>query len=242
MLLYGDLAQWFHLLTAPADYAGEAAYYAEVIDTVSEGGARTLLELGSGGGNNASHLKARYTCTLTDRSSEMLELSRTLNPECEHVEGDMRTLRLGRTFDAVFVHDALMYLRTEDDLSAAVRTAAAHARRGGVVLLVPDAVRETFAPGVRHGGHDDEHGRALRYLEWSHDADPGSSTFETDFALLLREPGGRTHVVHDRHVCGLFSRDTWLHAIRKAGLELVEAHVEHPYPGEFEIFTACRPA
>ena len=40
----------------------------------------------------------------------MLELSRTLNPDCEHLEGDMRTLRLGRTFDAVLIHDAVMYM------------------------------------------------------------------------------------------------------------------------------------
>ncbi len=112
--LYSDLAPWFHLLTHPSDYAEEAAYYTRVIDEASEGGARTLLELGSGGGNNASHLKARFECTLTDLSPGMLELSRALNPECEHVEGDMRTLRLDRTFDVVFVHDAVSYITTED--------------------------------------------------------------------------------------------------------------------------------
>jgi hypothetical protein len=40
----------------------------------------------------------------------MLALSMTVNPECEHIEGDMRTLRLGHTFDAVFLHDAVMSL------------------------------------------------------------------------------------------------------------------------------------
>ncbi|HEX2345637.1 MAG TPA: class I SAM-dependent methyltransferase, partial [Gaiellaceae bacterium] len=84
MRIYGELAPWFHLLTHPSEYAEEAAYYTQVIDTVSDGRARTLLELGSGGGNNASHMKARFDCTLTDLSQEMIELSRTINPECEH--------------------------------------------------------------------------------------------------------------------------------------------------------------
>jgi hypothetical protein len=53
----------------------------------------------------------------------MLELSRGLNPECEHVVGDMRPLHLGRQFDAVFVHDAVMYMTTEDDLRQAMETA-----------------------------------------------------------------------------------------------------------------------
>ena len=35
--------------------------------------------------------------TLVDLSEEMLAVSRELNPECEHLQGDMRTLRLGRT-------------------------------------------------------------------------------------------------------------------------------------------------
>jgi trans-aconitate methyltransferase len=60
--------------------------------------------------------------TLVDLSEEMLVVSRRLNPECEHLLGDMRTLRLGRSFDAVFVHDAIDYMTTEADLRRAVRS------------------------------------------------------------------------------------------------------------------------
>ena len=241
MRIYGELAPWFHLLTHPSEYAEEAAYYTQVIDAVSDGRARTLLELGSGGGNNASHMKARFDCTLTDLSEEMLELSRTINPECEHVQGDMRTLRLGRTFDAVFVHDAVMYMTTEADLRSVIETAAVHAAPGGVVLLVPDTIRETFAPGVDQGGHDDDDGRALRYLEWTYDPDPDDTTFEVDFAVVLHEPNAATRVVHDHHTHGLFPRETWLRLLSAAGLDFVEVDVKHPYPGEFELF-AARPA
>jgi trans-aconitate methyltransferase len=243
MRLYGELAPWFHLLTHPADYAEEAAYYARIIDEAGEGRARTLLELGSGGGNNASHLKARFACTLSDLSGEMLDLSASLNPECEHVQGDMRTLRLGRTFDAVFVHDAVMYMTSLNDLRAVVETATAHASPGGVVLLVPDTVRETFTPGFREGGHDGPDGRALRYLEWTHDAPLDSTAFEVDFAIMLREPGEQVRVVHDHHLFGLFARETWLELIANAGLELVDTGaIAHPHPGEFEVFAARRPA
>lgn len=65
-----------------------------------------ILELGCGGSNNAYHLKGSYQMTLTDLSESMLAVSRQLNPECTHLQGDMRVLRLGMTFDAVFVHDA----------------------------------------------------------------------------------------------------------------------------------------
>ena len=80
MHMYSDLAPWFHLLTRPSDYWDEAAFVTRVVDEVAIGNATTLLELGSGGGNNASHLKARFTCTLTDLSADMLALSRKPRP------------------------------------------------------------------------------------------------------------------------------------------------------------------
>jgi len=240
--IYADLAPWFHLLTDPADYAGEAAYYTQVIEAANDGQARTLLELGSGGGNNASHMKQRFECTLTDLSAEMLELSRTINPECEHVQGDMRSLRLGRTFDAVFGHDAVDYLTSEAELGAAIETAAVHLRPGGVTLFVPDTVSESFEPSTSHGGHDGPDGRALRYLEWTTDPEPNDTTYDVDFVIVLREPDRALRVEHDHHTCGLFSRETWRRLLGKAGLEPIPVEIEDPYAGEHEVFLARLPA
>src|SRR5262245_4447407 len=239
MHMYSDLAPWFHLLTHPADYWDEAAFVTRVVDDVAIGEARTLLELGSGGGNNASHLKARFECTLTDISPDMLALSRTLNPECEHLEGDMRTLRLGRDFDVVFVHDAIGYLTTEDDLRAAIETAAVHARPGGVVILTPDATTEIFEPRTDKGGHDGDDGRSLRYLEWIHPAN--DSMYDVDYLIIARGPGEEVRVVHDRHTLGLFPRAIWEQLIEAAGLELVDTTVENPYELEQAAFVARRP-
>jgi len=240
--MYSDLAPWFHLLTHPSDYEDEAAFVSRVVDDVGDGSSRTLLELGSGGGNNASHLKARFQCTLTDLSPDMLALSRTLNPECEHLEGDMRTLRLERTFDVVFIHDAISYLTTEDDLRAALETAFVHVRPGGVVILTPDATTEIFRPATDHGGHDGEDGRSLRYLEWTHDVDPGGSTYAVDYLIIARRPGDEARVVHDRHTLGLFPRATWERLIVGTGLQLVDTTVENPYELEQAAFVARRPA
>jgi SAM-dependent methyltransferase len=241
MKLYSELAPWFHLLTHPKDYVEEADFTTRLVDAITDGEARTLLELGSGGGNNASHLKRRFQCTLTDVSPQMLELSRSLNPECEHVEGDMRTLRLGRTFDAVFVHDAISYITTEDDLRATIQTAAAHVRPGGAVVLVPDETRESHRAGIEAGGHDGDDARSLRYLMWTHE--PVGTTYEIDFALVLREPGQPTRVEHDHHVNGVFPEATWRLVIEEAVLELVDVSgIDDPNAGEHAVFVARRPA
>src|SRR4029453_5363975 len=129
--LYRELAEWWPVLPAPHEDPEEAEDYRRLLVESSGGEAREVLELGSGGGNNASHLKAHFGLTLVDRSQQMLAVSRRLNPECEHVEGDMRSVRLGRTFDAVFVHDAIAYMTTEDDLRAVFATRSSTADRAG---------------------------------------------------------------------------------------------------------------
>jgi hypothetical protein len=172
----------------------------------------------------------------------MLEVSRGLNPECEHVQGDMRTLRLGSAFDAVLVHDAIAYMLTEDDLRATITTAAEHLRSGGVAVLVPDTVRELFELSTKHGGHDGEDGRGLRYLQWVTDPDPDDSTYEVDLVVVLREPGKPLRIEHDLHVCGVFATATWHRFVDETGLQLVDPGVEDPYAGEHAVFVGRKRA
>jgi SAM-dependent methyltransferase len=242
-LLYTAYADWFHLLTSPASYAEDARLYLDMLAAVAGAPPQTLLELGSGGGNNASHYKQRVQATLVDLSPRMLALSQRLNPECEHIQGDMRSIRLGRTFDAVLVQDAVLYLTTEDDLRQAMATAFEHCRPGGAALFAPDFVRETFAPATSHGG-DDGAGRALRYLAWIRDPDPADTSYVVDFAYLFQEDGQPTRVAHDRHVHGLFARADWLRLLGEAGFRAEVrpfAHSELP-PGAMNVFVGMRPA
>lgn len=241
--LYEELADWWPLLSAPADYAEEAAFFERLLVDACVGTPRTLLELGSGGGNNASHLKGRFDVTLVDRSPAMLEVSRALNPECEHREGDMRKVRLGRLFDCVFIHDAIVYMTTEADLRAAIDTAYVHCAPGGATLFAPDHVRENFRPATSHGGHDGER-RAMRYMQWSWDPDPDDSTYTVEYAYLLRDADGFVRVEHDRHVEGLFGRADWLRLLAAAGFEDARAvPFEHSEVGEetCEVFVGTRP-
>jgi trans-aconitate methyltransferase len=216
MLIYGELAtRWYRLLDPVEDHADEAACYEAALLRGVSGPAETLLELGAGAGNNASYLRRRFRCTLADRSPAMLDLSRGLNADCEHVLGDMRSLRLGRSFDAVFVHDAVMYITTEEDLRAVAETAYVHTRPGGAALFAPDCVKETFREHTDLTSGEDG-GRAMRCVEWAWDPDPGDSTFVTDYVFALREEG-RTTVHHDQHLEGLFSRETWLRLLSGVG-------------------------
>lgn len=236
---YGDLAPWWPLISSPDDYAEEAAFATSLLLT-ADGVVEHVLELGSGGGSNASHMKAHFAMTLVDLSPSMLAVSAELNPECEHVVGDMRDVRLGRTFDAVFVHDAIDYMTTEADLCKAIETAFVHCHPGGVAVLVPDHTTETFEPETDHGGGDGVDGRAARAFWWTV-ADGDGVT--TDYVFLLRDANGEVEVAHDRHHTGLFGRAVWLRLLKDAGFEpreVIEETTDDRTPRIF--FVARRPS
>jgi SAM-dependent methyltransferase len=213
--LYSELTAWYHLVDPAPDHADEAACYEAAFARGIQGPARTLLDLGSGAGNNASHLKRRFACTLADLSPAMLDLSRARNPECEHVVGDLRTLRLGRTFDAVLLHDAVSYMTTEADLRAAIETAWVHTRPGGAAIVTADVLADSFAERTDPLDGDDGV-RALRGVMWQWDPDPDDTTYRVDFAFLLRERGD-VRLVHDSHVEGMFARSTWIRLLTETG-------------------------
>lgn len=240
--MYADLARWWPLLSPPEEYVEEAAMIRSLLQA-SPRPVRTLLELGSGGGHNAVHLRTAYEMTLVDLAEPMLTLSRARNPDCTHVTADMRAVRLGRTFDAVLLHDAVDYMLTEQDLSAVFATAAAHLDAGGVLVVVPDHVRERFATSTDHGGTDAPDGSGIRYLQWTYDPDPADDWVVSEFGYLIREVDGTLTSAAETHRFGLFAQERWVALLNGAGFEvttLIE-QTEEERPGRL-VFVGTRTA
>ncbi len=225
MKLYHELADWWHLLSAPEDYAEEAELFWSIISNYKSD-IKTALELGSGGGNNAYHLKKRCSFTLTDLSPAMINMSRKINPNCQHYVGDMRNILLHQKFDLVFIHDAIMHMTSEDDLLQVFKVAKQHLKAEGFLFIVPDFFKETFQPSTQHGGSDDG-GRGLRYLEWTYDPDPSDQLVATDYAYILRNHDGSTQCIHDHSVEGIFSKSVWEKLLRSAGFMVSFEPIPH---------------
>jgi SAM-dependent methyltransferase len=240
--LYDELSSWWPLMSPASAHEEEAAFYSRTLRNAARHPIDSVIELGSGGGNNALYMKREFKeMCLVDISPGMLAMSRKLNPELEHCQGDMRTVRLDRQFDGVFVHDAICYMTTESDLRRAIETAFVHCRPGGAALFCPDYISENFEVGIDTGGEDDGT-RGMRWLEWRSDPDPNDSTYLVDYAYLLRESDGTTRVEYDRHVEGLFPRATWLQLLEDSGfapltLPLELSDIE---PGKHEVFACVR--
>jgi SAM-dependent methyltransferase len=214
--LYRDLADFFPLVTPVEEYAEEAAQWRSLLRFKLGPARHTILDLGAGGGHNLSYIKADFEATATDISEEMLALSRRLNPEVEHSHGDMRTIRLGRTFKAVLVHDAISYMLSEDDVRAVLATAAAHLAPGGLLVLAPDHYTETFkGPIVDH--HTAVRGDVeLTFIEYTYDPDPADTTVEAIMFFLIREHG-QLRIEQDHHTLGIFPMKRWFKLLEGAG-------------------------
>ncbi len=227
-ILYDKLAYLWPVISPPEDYAEEAIHWRQALRRYLGPGRHRILELGVGGGHNLSHLTAEFDATAVDISPKMLELSRRLNPTVEHHLGDMRTFRLpGRIFDAVLIHDAICYMLTEDDLRAAFATARAHLRPGGLLLVAPDLVRDTFRPGMKLRWSTQSDGVEITTEETVHDQDPNDTLVESHFTYTITERGAK-RIERDIHITGLFSLATWRALLEEAGFDTERI----PLPGD----------
>ena len=216
--LYHDLAWLWPAFSPPEEYVDDARHFREALRERLGPGRLSALELGSGGGHTLSHLAADFDLTAVDLSPEMLALSRRLNPDVPHHLGDMRRVRLGESFDAVLIHDAVCYLLTEDDLQATFATAGAHLNPGGILLLMPDYLQESFqGPRVLHWICS-QADPGFTVIEYCHDPDPHDTTIESVFFFIIQEEQGLM-IEQDRHVTGLFPSGRWLALLDGAGFD-----------------------
>ena len=191
-------------------------FFGDVIREELGVGRHKLLELGVGGGHNLSHLTADFDCTAVDLSSDMLALSKGLNPGVEHRVGDMRNTRLERIFDAVLVHDAASYLLSEQDLTETFATAAAHLRPGGLLMVAPDWVQETFPDGWVYNWDRQQGDIEVNIQEVMVDPDPLDTQVESTYTYTIKKDG-ETTVEVDTHITGLFPIQTWSGLMGQAG-------------------------
>jgi SAM-dependent methyltransferase len=190
-----------------------------------------LLHLGCGGGHLDRSLKETFAITGVDTSEEMLALARRLNPEVEYVRGDLRTLDLGRSFDAVAVFDSIDYMLREADLRRAFETAWRHLRPGGVFLTYAERSLERFVPDRTRASTRSAGDVTITLIEHEWDPDPGDSTFETTFVYFIRR-GKTLSIETDRHMMGLFPLASWWRTLQQVGFDVIQVESTEAEPGE----------
>lgn len=213
--LYEDLADVYDAIYSFKDYRAEARRVAALARRTKRTAGRTLLDVGCGTGAHIAHLQRSFDCVGIDASAEMLRVARRNAPGVRFVRGDMRTVRLEREFDVVVsLFSAIGYMRTLRDLQRAADTLAAHARRGGAVIVEPWLTPSTFAPRTSVLSADRPDLKAARV---GRSVRKGRTSI-LEMQYLLARPGKPVRHVADRHALGLFETDELLAAFDRAGL------------------------
>ena len=214
MKLYSDLAHCWDVLTPRGTYDYEAFQLLSFLkEQLPELGS--VLELGSGIGALMESFPSDVEVVFLERSKDMLELSKRRNPGREHLLLDMLDFDLNRLFDAIVLHDAVMYLTDRSELLSCFKNAYNHLEETGVFVVFPDTTSEFFQEHAISGGAESE-GIAVQLLEWHWDPDPSDEQVQVEFSVLIREKGAvLSH--HESHSMGVFSIDTYKEMLTKAG-------------------------
>jgi SAM-dependent methyltransferase len=134
-----DYASTYDEVYAAKDYEGECAMIEHALAVELGPGPYKLLDLGCGTGGHSVPLARRgHSVRGVDISPAMLAVARAKpgGGSVEFVYGDIRYYRMNERYDAVLILFAVLgYMTAEDDVLAAVRTARAALRPGGIVIF-----------------------------------------------------------------------------------------------------------
>ncbi len=217
--MYDDLVWTWPLISHPSSTEREARLLSEFIKGRAVGPVETLLHLGSGGGHMDFTFKEQFRVTGVDLSEGMVGHARTLNPKVEYLVGDMRDVRLGRTFDAVTILDSITYMISEAELKAAFETAWAHLRPGGVLLTYAETTKERYENHETYIHTGEEGDTSVTIIEVDYDPDPDDTTVEYTVVYLIRRDG-KLSIETERHIQGLFPLEVWPRTLESVGFDV----------------------
>jgi SAM-dependent methyltransferase len=224
--LYHDLSWIWPIVSPPEDYVEETEFFFRIIEEEATINVRTLLHLGCGGGRNDFTFLKHFEVTGLDISEEMLALAKKLNPAAEYIIGDMRSTRLGRTFDCVAALDSVNYMKSEEDLARLFRTAYEHLNPGGIFITVVEESRDRFKQNRTISSTHSRGNTQITFIENSFDPDPDDDHFEMTFIYLVRDRDGlKVHT--DSHIWGLFRMETWRRLLETTGFHVQELKFAH---------------
>jgi hypothetical protein len=149
----------------------------------------------------------------------MLDLAETLNPQVDYIPGDMKTIRLNQTFDAVAILDSIVYMRTPEELYQAFQTAYCHLNPGGVFITFAEELKDRFVQNTTHMSEHTKPPFEIIFIENSYDPDPQDTLFESTFVYMIRKNGELSMEI-DRHLCGLFLYETWIKILTQVGFSI----------------------
>ncbi|MFC1724982.1 class I SAM-dependent DNA methyltransferase [candidate division KSB1 bacterium] len=225
--LYNEFSWLWPIISPPEEYEDETRFFSKTIVENAKIPVKSMLHLGCGGGHNDCFFKEYFEITGVDISKGMLNLAKNLNPEIEYIQGDMRSIRLNKNFDAVVIMDSVNYMLDEADLNSSFNTAYTHLKPGGVLLTLQEITKEKFKQNETFTSVHSNYRAEITFIENHYDPDPDDSTYEVTLIYLIRKKG-KLEIQTDVHIGGVFNNDTLFRLLNQTGFEVKQLKYNRP--------------
>ena len=207
------------------DYDGAAGKLDALIQQRAPA-ARTLLDVGCGTGRHLRWLKQRYEVAGLDLDPNLIAVAREAAPDIAFHVGDMTGFELGRTFDVVTcLFSAIAYVETIERVECAIGEMQRHLNPGGLLIIEPWFAPETYWEGHLTANFHDEPDLKISWM-YLNAREADVSVLDIHYTVGTPD---RVEQFREVHRMGLFTRDQYLAAFRKAGFE-----AEHDAEGLFQ--------
>lgn len=139
MAVFKDYSKYYNLLYKDKNYYAEVDYIINLIQS-HQSNSSTILNLGCGTGNHDFIFENRgFQVTGVDLSQDMIDVAnskKTNDSNLVFLKGDIRDVRLNKTFDVVMsLFHVMSYQTTNQDLENAIKTAHAHLEKEGLFIF-----------------------------------------------------------------------------------------------------------
>jgi len=203
------------------EYAPEAAKVKEILAKHGVLPKADLLVLACGTGGHIPYFKDDYKVSGLDLSQDMLNQAEKKYPDVRFYLGNLIDFQLDATFDAMIcMYGSIGFVKTVDNLYAAMRRIAAHLRPNGVALITPWSTSEEFQNHMVVDAIDRPDLKIAR-IEQVRLKEP--KIVEVSFHHLLGQNNNVTYNKQSMEI-GLFSQTEYLSAMNDAGLKVVEEY------------------
>jgi SAM-dependent methyltransferase len=218
-------AEAYDALYADKDYDAECATLVSAFAETRP--VASVLDLGCGTGAHAARLSAMgYSVVGVDRSKPMLDIARDraragIGSDVRYVEGDIRSVVIGETFDAVICMFAVLgYQTTDADVESALGTVRRHLRPGGIFVfdVWNGTAVESIGPSTRTKTVPSEGGQIERTASALLDTRRHICT--VSYVVKTRHQDGAMSVVEEDHLMRYFFADELEDFLDAAGLIL----------------------
>jgi ubiquinone/menaquinone biosynthesis C-methylase UbiE len=214
--LYDRSAELYDTIYSFKNYEKEASKLHQLIQQHKRSPGNDLLEVACGTGGHITYLKNSYSVKGLDINQQMLRLARKKHPGIEFHRGDMVTFKLNKQFDAITcLFSAIGHSKTKRNLSLAIQNMSRHLKPGGVLIVEPWFTPEQWHDGSVHANFVDQ--PELKIARMNISKARGRLSV-MDMHHLVATPKRVEHFV-ERLELGLFTKDEYLDAFRRANLE-----------------------